>query len=93
MDRENLEINKDENWIKVKVDSNVFKPPHIVAAANGFTEDSWIVMDTDSEGDVFVKLLPKEEKSDQELREIGLNFQTSLVAKSVEMMKQGKARS
>lgn len=80
----NIEFDEKKNWVKIKIDSSIFTPKQVVVTANQFKDNSWIVMDTDSEGNVLVKILPKKEKNESDLREMGLDFQTNLISTTLQ---------
>lgn len=82
--KNNIEVNGKENWVKIKIDSTIFSPQNVVFTANEYKGDEWVVMDSNSDGDLIVKILPKNDKKKKELREMGLDFQTKLVTTSVE---------
>jgi len=84
----NLEINAAENQLKIVVDSKVFDSSQVLMACNEFTEEAWIVVNTDEEANVVVKMIFREEMSEEELRKTGLDFQTSLVSNYVELTRE-----
>lgn len=70
------EINKSENYIKLRVDEKIYSKETIFAAGYIFLDKAFIVVDKDKQ-DVLVYLFPKNDK--QDLRKLALEFTAELL--------------
>jgi len=70
------EINKRENYIKLRVSEKIYPKETIFAAGYVFLDKAFIVVDKDKQ-DVLVYLFPK--KEGQDLRRLGFEFTAELL--------------
>lgn len=84
--KDNIKCNQEENWAEIRIDSKIFTPSQVVATSNEFADDYWITLRSNSENQIIVKIISKEERELEDIKEDALDFQTLLISKSVEMM-------
>lgn len=70
---------------EVQVDPKIFSRRVVLRSAYKFIDRAWISLKKDDEtGDIIVKFLPKEDKSEEDMKKIALDFDTNLITSYVE---------
>lgn len=70
-------IDKKNNHIKLKVNSQVYPLATIFAAGYTFLDKAYILLDKDNKGNIFIYLFPQ--KKNKDLKKFGLEFFNELL--------------
>lgn len=70
-------IAKEDNYIRLKVNSQVYPLTTIFAAGYTFLDKAYILLDKDNKGNIFIYLSPQ--KKTKDLKKIGLEFFNELL--------------